>query len=882
MRPEEWERCVEIFSAALDRQSEQRAAFVEQVCGGNESLRREVTLLLRSHEESGDFISAPVFVSAPELRTDDDQDTLVGTHIGPYRIESVLGSGGMGVVYLALDERLGRKVGLKLLPQSLAADVRHLGRLKREARTASALNHPNIVTIHEIGEADSISYIASELIDGETLRQRLARGRIALNEALNIAAQVAGALTAAHEAGIVHRDIKPENIMLRPDGYVKVLDFGIAKLAESTLAEAITDGVQSIAITDTGFGSVLGTVCYMSPEQARGAKVDSATDIWSLGVVLYEMVTGHVPFNRETSVEVVSAIFENEPPPLAMHPANTPAELQRIVNKTLRKNREQRHNAQELLNALQALRRKLEFEAELKRSTAAVPWLHWARSRAAVVLGLLTAVFALALPLYRHRNLATSLPVYKSIAVLPLENLDPSQDYFANGMTEGLISDLAKVSALRVMSRASVVQYQHTKKPPRDIGRELKVDALLTGSVAREGDRARVALQLIHAATGQNLWSANYERDLRDLVALQKEVARSVVSQIRVAVTPQEQLQLGYARPVNPEAYDDYLRGQFYFHRQTRESNAAAITAFERAVASDPGFAAAHAALAQAYVWRFFLFSPNERKWAENAFVEVEKALALDPNLGLAHLARGRLLWTPANRFPHEKAIREYRHALELDPSLDEARNQLALVYCHVGLFDEALLELRHAVAINPSNNLAQFRLGETLLFKGEYEEALPALRGVPPEVNPSLIGNQIAMTLLHLDRKKEAAATLDRFLRNFPEDNRGLFTSVQAIIAALEGDAQLAQEKITAAIDQGAGFGHFHHTAYHIACSYALMNRRDEALKWLENAADDGFPCYPMFEHDSMLDNLRQDRRFNALLSKLRGEWENYRLKLF
>src|SRR5918996_2204604 len=299
MRPEEWERCVELFSAALGRQSEQRAAFIDHACAGDESLRREVTLLLRSHEESGDFISAPVLASAPELLTDDDPDALIGTQIGPYRIESLLGSGGMGVVYLARDERLGRKVGLKLLPQSLAANMTHLARLKREARTASALNHPNIVTIHEIGEADSTTYIASELIEGETLRQRLMRGRMQLSEAVDVAIQVASALAAAHEAGIVHRDIKPENIMLRPDGYVKVLDFGIAKLAEQELP-ATTPKDEALLLVETNLGSILGTARYMSPEQACGAHVDAGTDIWSLGVVLYEMVTGHAPFTGET------------------------------------------------------------------------------------------------------------------------------------------------------------------------------------------------------------------------------------------------------------------------------------------------------------------------------------------------------------------------------------------------------------------------------------------------------------------------------------------------------------------------------------------------------------------------------------------------------
>src|SRR5215472_7904976 len=308
MRPEEWQRCVEIFSAALERQPEERGAFVDDACAHDESLRRDVTILLRSHEESGDFISAPAFATAPEL-LGDDRDALIGTQIGPYRIESVLGSGGMGVVYLAHDERLGRKVGLKLLPQSLIADMTHLSRLKREARTASALNHPNIVTIHDIGSDHSTHYIASELIEGETLRERLMRGPIQLSEAVDIATQVASALVAAHDAGVVHRDIKPENIMLRPDGYVKVVDFGIAKLAEQEMPVTMPRD-EALLLVQTNLGAVLGTVRYMSPEQACGGQVDKSTDIWSLGVVLYEIVTGKTPFTGDTPQEVMSSILD--------------------------------------------------------------------------------------------------------------------------------------------------------------------------------------------------------------------------------------------------------------------------------------------------------------------------------------------------------------------------------------------------------------------------------------------------------------------------------------------------------------------------------------------------------------------------------------------
>ncbi len=369
----------------------------------------------------------------------------------------------------------------------------------------------------------------------------------------------------------------------------------------------------------------------------------------------------------------------------------------------------------------------------------------------------------------RDRLLGKVNPVsIQSLAVLPLENLsnDTSQDYFGDGMTEALITDLAKIGAVRVMSRSSVMKYKGARKPLSEIGRELNVDAVLTGSVVRSGERVRITVQLVHAATDRNLWADSYERDLRDVLALQREVARDIVDQVSIKLRPQEQVQTGSIRPVNPAAYDLYLRGRYYLNRQNKDDNEAAITALEHAVATDPSFAAAYAELAQAYVWKLFLFAPGEAQWSEKAFVAAEKALSLDPNLAVAHLARGRILWTPANRFPHEKAIREYRRALTLDPTLDEARNQLALVYCHIGAFDQALQESREAVATNPNNNLAQFRIGQTLNFQGKYDEALSVLRTIPRDANPALVGHQIAWALFNLGKKEEASALLEQLLR--------------------------------------------------------------------------------------------------------------------
>ncbi len=501
--------------------------------------------------------------------------------------------------------------------------------------------------------------------------------------------------------------------------------------------------------------------------------------------------------------------------------------------------------------------------------------------RRLLVLGGLVAL-ALGTLLYvlirRHTTDAT-WPEIKSLAVLPIQNLsgDPTQDYFADGMTEALITSLAQIRALRVISRTSVMQYKETRKPLLDIARELNVDAIVEGSVQQFAERVKITARLIHSPTERQLWTETYERDQRDVLALQSEIARAVVQEIQINLTPQEQMRLASARPVKPEAYDEYLRGRFYSNRHTKADNENAIVTLERSVAIDPTFASAHAELAQAYVWRFFLFTPGEKHWEEKAFVAVEKALSLDPDLAEVYLARGRLLWTPANHFPHEKAIQEYRRALTLNPNLDEAQNQLALIYNHIGAFDRALQELQKAVATNPSNAQARFRVGQTFLFQGKYEQALTALREVPREINPALVGHNTAMALLRLGRRDEAAAMLVELLRN-SKDEGGVFSSVQALLAASASEKNKAEKEIKDAIEKGKGFGHFHHTAYHIACAYALMKKIEPAIKWLQAAAEDGFPCYSLFEYDPYLDNLRKDPRFVALIANLKERWVPYR----
>jgi TolB-like protein/Tfp pilus assembly protein PilF len=505
----------------------------------------------------------------------------------------------------------------------------------------------------------------------------------------------------------------------------------------------------------------------------------------------------------------------------------------------------------------------------------------WRQSRRALAWAAVGICALLTLSIMRwERSQAHVFAQVQSVAVLPFENLsgDSSQDYLADGITEGLTTELGRIRKLRVISHAAVADYKNAAKPRSEIANELKVDAWVEGSVVRTGNKVRIAERLVQPRTLRRLWSQSYERDVSEILALQRDAARNIAARIGQEGPPGEKTQSGDELRVNPEAYDYYLRGRFHSQHQTEGENAAAISNLERAVAIDPSFALAYAELAQTYVWRLFLFAPAERQWEEKAFVAAEKALALDPDLAAAHVARGRLLWTPANHFPHEKAIREYRRALASDASLDEARNQLALIYCHIGFFDQALEESRKAVLTNPNNNLAVYRTAQALAFRGQYEEALTILHGIPEEVNPSLVGYQTAWVLFNLGKRQEASAKIAQLLRDHPEDSGGLFTSMQAVLAAAAGDKPTAEAKIRVAVEKGKGFGHFHHTAYHIATAFALIRNPGQAIHWLKAAAEDGFPCYPLFESDHNLDNLRQNARFMEFMAEQKQQWVAYK----
>jgi len=686
---------------------------------------------------------------------------MIGQTISHYLIIGKLGSGGMGEVYLAEDQRLSRKVAIKFLPADVATDERARQRLLREAKTAATLDHPNICAIYEVGQDDSHSFIVLQYIEGETLAARLKRQRPDLREALAIAGQVADALSEAHARGIIHRDIKPENIMLTTRGQVKVLDFGLAKtLRDPGILESDAQTGSMLSIP----GMVMGTVPYMSPEQVRGEDLDGRSDIFSFGTLLYEMLSGQRPFEAKSTAEVISAILTVEPPPISrssLGPIGSGED--RLIRKCLEKDAGLRYQTMaDLISDLEQIRR--EYESGQVRPTTR-----------------------------------------------PASEATPLKAEAATGGTA------------------------------RRWGRRRKIELVMTAAV----------LAVAAVVYTLSFWSRH------------------------VAVSG--------AKSANAAAYDAYMRGKVNVSSENPDDNETAIKLFEQAVAADPTFAAAYAELARAYSIkaRFFAPVPEKKKLNEEAEVDVEKALALDPNLAEGYFSKGLILWTPYKRFPHEQAVQSYKRALELNPNLDEAHHQLGFVYLHIGLLDKGRQEIEKALAINPGNSLARYRLGVIDMCRGKYEEAFQIFNSTPLEKSPSLLAFYTSTALFRLGRNQEASAVIEQFLKSYPNDEGGLVTSVKAMMLAKAGKEREAEDAIQRAIEIGRGYAHFHHTSYSIASAYALMNRPDPALKWLQVTADEGFPCYPLFEGDANLDNLRKDPRFIAFMANLKQQWEHYNATL-
>ena len=900
MTPERWQQITNIFEAALEQPTGEREAFVSERCNGDEELRREVEAMLNSHQQASRFIEEPAVNVAARLASNPDGASLVGQLISHYKVLSLVGSGGMGEVYSAEDTRLGRRVALKLLPEDLAKDEQRINRLQQEARTASNLNHPNILTIHEIGQVDSRHFIATEFIDGETLRNRLNREQLELGTVLQIATDIASALAAAHAAGIIHRDIKPENVMIRRDRIVKVLDFGLAKLTQSNSIPVDTEAATKVLV-NTEPGVVMGTANYMSPEQARGVDVDARTDIWSLGAVLYEMVTGHVPFEGQTPSDVLSLILQKQPPPMTRYASDVPEELERIVTKSLVKDRDDRYQTvKDLLIDLQRLKRKLDLRAEMEstiasqdpvdpsvtanqkhttvaelpkqietpHATSSAEYIvgEVKRHKRAVLFGLAAIIIA-ALAIYIYNSRAPRQ--IHSLAVLPMVNGtgDPNSEYLSEGITESLIDSLSQLPNLSVKSLNSVLRYKGHDIDAQTVGRELGVEAVVTGRVMQRGDGLVVSVEMINVSDNNRLWGGRYARKLSDLVAVQNEISREILAKLRLRLSGEEEKRATNRYTENAEAYQLYLRGRYHWNKRVLDDLWKGIENFQRAIELDPNFALAWSGLADSYVTMSLggpfgrssrLPMPLEEirtKWPPTA----RRAVELGPDLAETHTSLGQglewLEWDLAG------AEREYKRALELNPDYPTAHHRYGVFLIASGRNEEGFEQLHRALELDPASLPINADLGTYICsVLGKPDEGIEQLKKTI-ELAPDWPRPHLLLSGCYADRGmwNEALQEVEK------TGNPGYVMRARMYAATGNRDEALKivdmmKERVKEQKVSPIG----------LANTYAILGDKDQAMEWLEKAYAEHTPLLRGIQTARVWDGLRSDPRFKDLLKRM------------
>ena len=784
---------------------------------------------------------------------------MLGKTLGHYRIKEKIGAGGMGEVYRAHDDQLDRDVAIKVLPASSFGDTTARARLLKEARTAAALNHPNICTIHEVGDAGGEVYIAMELVGGLPLNLHVAAGGVREEQVLSYGLQVADALSHAHERGVVHRDLKSANVIITPAGRAKVLDFGLAKrLSKEELTEAATQPLDSL----TQPGALVGTLAYMAPEQLRGQPADARSDVWALGVVLYEMATRVLPFQGQTGFELSSAILNSRPAPM---PGKVQFTLRAVIGRCLEKEPVRRYQrGGEVRAALEGI-----------QAGGGTPWAAWRyrlARRPRLMLALAMVVLLSVLTTLNGGRLrrrffgSASAPRIDSLAVLPLANLsgEPEQEYFADGMTEELITDLAKIRALKVISRTSVMQYKGVRKPLPLIARELGVDAVIEGSVLREGNQVRITVQLIHGKTDQHLWVDSYQRELRGVMALQSEVAQAIANEIKVELTPQEQAQLTSTRPVNPEAYQLYLKGNFQLLKNNEEAFRRAIEYFEQAIAKDSTYAPAYAGLSMAYgemgSWFGSLSQEDIRFKAEEAAM---KAVQTDDRLGEAHLALGEVKRYFAWDWPGTES--EFRRGMELNPNSSWARMNFANHLTAMGRFEESIAVGKQTLEIDPLSPAVYNELGWALKQAGQYQAALEQY-GKGLELDPDFEQSHILLAELYLEtgRYQEALAETDKLMGLAPGKDSRSFAANFYARAGRRAEAR----KILNELKKRAKHESVSPVAF--ARIFAGLGETDQALNLLEKAFADRDVRLVLLKAESTWAPLRSNPRFQDLLRRM------------
>lgn len=884
---ERWKSIESLFHDALELQPEARAAFLEERCGTDLEMRRELESLLASAEEPLDLLQQKVMDAARDLTATSERNRIApGRRLGRYEVVEPIGSGGMGEVYLATDTQLKRKVAIKVLSHGFDRDPRGLRRFEQEALAASALNHPNILTIYEFGEANGVRFIATEYVDGETLRERLARERMELSAILDVAVQIARALCAAHTSGIVHRDIKPENVMIRTDGLVKVLDFGIAKLSESPSLTAAGAPAKSISMSMAGL--VIGSARYMSPEQARGQAVDARSDIFSLGVVLYEMAAGRAPFEGETVSDVIAEILKGTPLPLSQVDAGGPPRLHAIVNRAMCRDREARyHDAREMLAGLEALAAQLQREpvaAATRRQPAGFAPAAGARETPAgeqrpwplrvLAIAAVIAVLALGWLYAVRRGSHAAAPAQaqsRTLAILPFRNLrqDASLNYLGFSLSDAITTELSGVSALTLRPSSSVTPYRDRDVDVRTVAKTLNVNTVLTGGFLKDGDDLWITTQLVDVRANKVLWQDSMRVKYDRLLEVQDRVSHEIVKGLELNLSPAQNENLSQQKPENAQAYEEYLRGIDYY---AMGDFPAAISMLEQSSQLDPNYAPTWASLGRAFTTSATLRLGGRDQY-DKAQAAYEKAMALNPTLPAPRIYMANML-TDTGRV--EEAVPLLRAVLPANPNNAELHWELGYAYRFAGMLPQSVDECERARQIDPEVKIGSSAMN-SYLYLGEYDKFVQSL----PNLNTAYVLFYRGLGEYYESKLPAAAADFDRAWILQPsllpaKIGEALSDSMngkhQAAVALLgQTEDEMEQRGVTDP-----------ESMYKVAQAYAVLGEQAAALHALSHTIEGGFFCDACFSSDPLLKSLRGQPEFQHLVAEAQVRHAEFAARFF
>lgn len=850
MNPDRWKKLDELLDVALELEPDKRAAFLDEACAGDEALRKEIEGLIAADREDDILMKSSALQVAtefidPALTSRLSPDEI----IGPYRIISLLGTGGMGEVYRACDQRLERDVAIKILPEYVSKNPDALVRFDREVKTLAALSHPNIIAIYDVGDQNGIVFAVMELLKGETLRSYLARTRLTWEKAVQVGSSILDGLTAAHSQGVIHRDLKPENIFLTSDGGVKILDFGLMRRNKPIAGEGSPNSDSLL----TNAGIAMGTVPYMSPEQLRGLPVDARSDLFSFGTMLYEMISGKRPFSGINSADLTASILKEEPAPLTV---NCPVTLNHAVLRCLKKDPDQR------FQTAASLASDLKTVTDSSLITAGLPTgkRQW---------NLLLLIPALLVVVVLFFYFPSRTKTVHSIAVLPFLNAnhDPNDEYLIDGVTDSIIDKLSQFPDLRVMARGTVFTYKGKEIDPRKIGRELKVESVVTGRILQNGDSIVISADLVKVSDGTLMWGKQYNRRISDLLLVQSEISRDLSDKLNVHLTGEQQKAVSKNYTENLEAYQFFLRGRYHWMKDTQEDYTIAQKYFEKAIEKDPSFARAYIALAGYYVTlgQYGIAPPNEQ-WAKS-LAALKRAKELDPWLVEAHMGDAEY------QFYHEwnwtRTEQALKRGIELSPGDPDLRHFYGQFLRAMGRWDEAIAEEKQSQLIDPLTIVANKSVGIAYSWAKRYDEALDAFKKTE-ELDPNYAGIHDALADVYVRKGmvKEAIFEMGRFLRLSGDEESANKLILDFQKSGYDTAMQSLYEKELNRLIEDSKERYVSPMSF--AIIYSLLNRKNEAFEWLEKAYQERSSWLVFLKTDPQFDNLRSDPRWAAMVKKI------------